>query len=222
MSLKLGNYLILDVASAAIEGASTYIEGAVKAPSNYKDPDKIAAYIRDEEERRVTMAATDIDLARITGYIAISAAGSVVTLCSNDDEEREALDWLLREIDRRTVITYGGLNFDLPLLQRRAMYLGLKAPRIDMDRYRSRHVDLLELLSDRRVDRRRPLAFYIKRLGWTDLVKPLSGEEESKVLQTKRWVELTHSLIHDGDAVKRLAAWYGLLDEGDEQEPVVG
>jgi hypothetical protein len=104
-------------------------------------------------------------------------------------------------------ITYAGLHFDLPVLQRRALYLGVPFPKLNLDRYRTPHIDLMELLSGGDRERRRSLQFFCKRLGWTDLVKPLSGAEEAQVFSSGRWEDLRASLAHDLEATSRLATF---------------
>lgn len=220
----LTNWLILDVASAPIPNAAEYVEGAIKAPSNYRDVDKIAEYIREKEAERVAMAATDIDLAVVTGASWRDDSG-----CEFMSAVESGEAWIFKLLaqhlqnHRPTIITFGGFNFDLPLLMRRARYLGVGFPALSLDHYKSPHVDLCELLSDRNPQRRRPLSFYVKRLGWTDIVKPLSGAEEAQVPQTGRWDELAASLRHDVTATYRLACWLGLIQPADTRpEPEVG
>lgn len=205
--------LVLDCASAAITGAEAYLD-PVSAPSNWKDEAKIAAYVAEKTAERLQFAGLDLDLARITA-IGWNDDGVVrVDLCRDKEDESEALSSLaamLYNDHNLRLITYNGLSFDLPLLMRRARYLGVKFPKLNLDRYRSPHVDLMQDLSDRDPQRRRPLGFYVRRLGWTDLVKPLSGEQESQVPVTGKWAELEQSVIHDVTAVYRLACWMGVL-----------
>lgn len=220
----LGTYLVLDVATAPIADAAAYLDGQIDAPSNYKDPQKIADYIATVRAERAEKAAVDMDLARITGIAVRGAFGSCVLLAQNELQEREHLEWLALTIDRAPVITYGGFHFDLPVLMRRALYLGVDFPELSTDRYRSDHLDLCEILSDRDPKRRRPLGFYVKRLGWTDLSKPLDGAAEAKVLETGQWAELAASMTHDVEATYRLAVWRKLVTPFAavlEPEPVV-
>ncbi len=210
--------LLLDISTAPIADAATYLEGAISAPSNYKDPDKIAAYIAEKQAERLDSAALDIDLARVTGIATCIDGVTSTTVLKTEAEEIKALASLgywLRGVTPPTIVTYGGFNFDLPMLQRRARYLGVSFPSINLDRYRSPHVDLCELLSDRNPSRRRPLAFYVRRMGWTDLVKPLSGAEEGQVFQSGKWAELEASLLHDITATKRLAQWAGVTFDAE-------
>lgn len=206
-------YLVLDLASAPLPDAERYLEGTVKAPANYKDESKIAAYIAEAQAERVASAALDIDLARITALgFAISPNVIDVRVCRDEQDERlliEDVAALLTPMP--TIITFGGFHFDLPLVMRRAKYLGVRFPDINLDRYRSPHVDVLELLSDRNPQRRRSLGFYVKRMGWTDLTKILSGAEESKVVESGRWDDLEASIRHDVTATLRLAQWLSVI-----------
>lgn len=216
----LTNWIVLDVATAPLPDAETYLDGAVRAPSTYKDPEKIAAYIAEKQAERLQMAATDVDLARVTGIgMMTSVSGQLagIELCEDIGPERGRLGWVAAHLARRpSIITFGGFNFDLPLLMRRARYLGVDFPTLNLDRYRSDHVDLCEVLSDRNPQRRRSLQFYAKRLGWTDISKPLSGAEEARVPETGKWDELAASLRHDVTATYRLAQWLGVIQPQPE------
>jgi len=207
----LTDYVVLDVATAPIDGAAGYLEGTIKAPANYKDADKIAAYIADKEADRLAMAAVDVDLARLTAIGICQDDVVAVYDAQTEAAERALLATVAEAVAGQVIVTYGGLRFDLPLLMRRARYLGVAFPDLALDRYRSEHVDLCELLSDRDPQRRRSLGFYVKRLGWTDLDKPLSGADEARVFETGQWDALAASVYHDVAAARRLAAWLGLV-----------
>lgn len=206
------NWLIIDIASAPLPDAETYLEGTVRAPKTYKDPDAIAAYVAEKQAERLQMAATDIDLARITGLVSRDEDGDTLDLCRTEDDERRCLAaYAERLFAGPNLITFGGFNFDLPLLQRRARYLGVNFPKLNLDRFRSPHVDLCEELSDRNPQRRRSLEFYAKRLG-LGITKTLSGAEEARVPDTGQWDELADSLNHDLTATYRLAQWLGYIE----------
>lgn len=219
----LTNYLVLDLASAPIADAGSYVEPA-SAPSNWKDAEKIAAYVAEKTAERVASAALDLDLARITAIGVADDSGVSVQVAKAEEHERTCLDTLRHWVTGTAIVTYGGLRFDLPLALRRARYLQVDFPTLNLDRYRTTHVDLCDLLSDRDPSRRRPLGFYVRRLGWTDLVKPLSGEEESRVIETGRWDDLAASVRHDVVAIHRLAQWLGVIPKVQPaviEEPVL-
>lgn len=214
------DWLILDTATAPIDGAAEFLD-VPTAPSNWKDPAKIRAYVEEKTAERLAGTSLDLDLCRLTALGTLDAGGvPEITLCRTELDEAKALaDLAVRltdphgaETTHRTLVTFNGLAFDLPLLQRRARYLDVPFPRLSTDRYRSPHVDLLALLSDRDPSRRRSLTFYCRRLGWLDLIdKPLSGADEAQVLETGAWDQLAASVRRDVMAVYRLAQWWGAL-----------
>jgi len=51
----------------------------------------------------------------------------------------------------------------------------------------------------------------VRRLGWSDLIKPLDGAEEARVFETGDWDKLMGAVAHDLRATARLAKWKGLL-----------
>ena len=209
--------IVIDIASAPIEGAADYME-QVKAPSTYKDPEKIAAYIAEKTQERIGSLALDLDLARLTA-VGILEPGQepTVYLCRDENDERAAIVWVKSFAPdyshTRPFVTYNGQSFDLPLVQRRARYLGVQFPKLNLDRYRSPHTDLMQELSDRDPSRRRPLSFYVRRHGWADLQKPLEGAEEARVHKSGRWDDLRASVLHDLVAAYRLACWMGVMDD---------
>ena len=204
--------LVIDISTAPLENADYYLEDVVRAPSTYKDPEKIAAYIAEKTAERLQMAATDVDLARLTGIGTCDDVLLQTDLCTDEDAERAALARLASLITPTTrIVTFGGFNFDLPLLQRRARYLDVRFPHISTDRFKSPHRDLCEELSDRNPQRRRSLQFYAKRLGMTDIHKTLSGAEEGRIFEHQRWDDLRVSLEHDVTATYRLARWMGVI-----------
>jgi DNA polymerase elongation subunit (family B) len=109
------------------------------------------------------------------------------------------------------LVTFNGHRFDLPLLMRRARYLGVDFPQINIDRFKSPHIDLFGRMTLNGTLKGHSLGFYVRRLGWKDLVKPLSGREESQVPVTGQWDALADSLRHDVLAVKRMAQWLDVI-----------
>jgi hypothetical protein len=215
------SYLILDLASTSIQDVEQYCDEPTAAPSNWKDEAKIAAYIAEKQAERVASAALDIDLARITAVGLLKPGGEpVVYRCPDQREEVRALSAIRIALDDgMRLVTFNGLRYDLPLVLRRSMYLDLPRPMLDIDRYRSPHVDVFELLTHRGAIKAHSLTWYAKRFGWTDLMKPLSGAEEAKAAQDGRWDELEASVIHDLRACERLAMALGVVER--QPEPVL-
>jgi len=214
--------LFLDIATMPIDGVSTYLEEPT-APANYKDPDKIAGYVADAKAKAAAEAALDPDLGRISaiGYYVPGEAIQVMR-CPTEDAERSALLYLAgtfldnTSVSYRHLVGYNSLKFDWPFLIRRAAYLDVPLE-LNLDRYKTPHVDLTERLTHRGALRMRSLGFYVRRLGWTDLAKPLSGAEEALAPSLGRWEELDVSIRHDVEATARLAAWLNVVPLGAPQ-----
>ncbi len=207
------SYLIIDLATAPIDGSKDLLETPT-APANYKDPEKISAYITERLSDLDRTAALDIDLARISaiGTMAEGEANPCVMVCENESDERSAMKEILPSIhSRMTLIGFNALKYDWPLLMRRCLYLGLTAPSINLDRYRSPHVDLWNMLSHNGAISAHSLTWYAKRLGWTDLVKPLTGAQEATALKDGKIEELRASVAHDVIATYRLAQWLRVI-----------
>lgn len=210
------SFLIIDIATSGIDGAERYLDDEViSAPSNYRDPQKIAEYIEGKRAERAARLALDLDLCRITaiGYAVVDDRSDGIFSCPTEADERMALQFISEYFANwdYQVITFGGLRFDLPVIMRRCLYHGLPMPSISLDKYRTADVDLYDRLTHHGAVGGHSLQFYVKRLGWTDLVKPLTGEEESRVPQTGRWAELEQSVRHDVVAIRRLAEWLQVL-----------
>jgi hypothetical protein len=204
--------LILDIATAPLENAADYITtDDITAPSNYKDPAAIARYVDAEKAKRLEKAALDPDTCRVTALGWQSDTGSDIELARDEDDEREVIRAILTFALDRQIVTFNGFKFDLPVLMRRCAYLGVPMPDLNLDRYRSPHVDLYDRLTFRGAITGHLLSWYVKRHGWTDLVKPLTGAEEAQVPQSGRWDELAQSVRHDLTATARLAQWLGVL-----------
>lgn len=215
----IANWIVLDVATAALPEAGTYLEeGTISAPSNWKDPVKIEEYVREKTAQRIESAALDPDLAYISaiGLMVPNRRGVMVADTAagiqHEADLIRQLGAILIERAHPTIITYNGLAFDLPMIMRRARYLSVPFPAISLDRYKTPVLDVSEILSDRQRPRWRSLGFYVRRMGWDTLQKPLSGAEEALAPSQGRWEELAESVRHDVTATARLADWLGLID----------
>lgn len=122
-----------------------------KAPKNYKDPDKIAAYVQDKEQEQVAGMALDIDFAKISAVgLAFGIEGDPISYLVRDVlDEMEILEfvWTLISNTRGPVIGWNVRGFDLPILKRRAWVLDVPVNiGFEISRYSKDIVDLMQLL----------------------------------------------------------------------------
>lgn len=229
--------LVVDVATAPIDQIEKFADpDAIKAPDHYKDPVKIADY---EDRQRLVIGekgALDPDLSRVTAIGTLDPSLSsepTILLLKTEAEEKSSIEALGDLIDNApdlTLITFNGFAFDLPVLMRRARYLGVPFPRIPLEHWKSPHIDVLLALRFERpqIFKAHSLQFYVRRLGWTDLQKPLSGPEEANVWKSGKWDALHASIRHDCIATYRLGLWLQLyqpfsigISPADLLEPIL-
>ncbi len=212
----MSRHLIVDVETVAIKDVETYLE-PVSAPSNYKDSEKIKAYIIEETQRQAAKAALDIDLARI--------------VCLGWQMGEEAGHWIIKdEIAEQTIlaefwrqfwpvyvpghtiaVTFNGLNYDLPLLLRRSLYLGVPAPKLQLERFK--HADAIDLMQILSMDGRlklHGLRFYCQRLG-IPVDDESVGADIAGLVAAGDWAAVEKHCTADVAATHALAVRMGVL-----------
>jgi len=211
-------HLILDVETVAIDDVATYLE-PVSAPSNYKDEAKIAAYIAEETKRQIDKAALDIDLARIV-CLGFQLAGDEVpqTLLMKDElQETELLGrfwdtfWKVYIPGHTVAVTFNGLAYDLPLLLRRSLYLGVTAPKLQLDRFR--HPDAIDLMQILCLDGRlkmHGLQFYANRFK-IPVEQDITGADIGKAVADGDWAAVERHCAADVQTTYLLAKRMGVL-----------
>lgn len=213
-------YLVLDLETVAIPNAADFLPiGDIKPDGRLKDPAKIEADIKQQQQDLIGKAALDMDLARVV-CAGLLPSDAVVSVVKDEAQEAALLGVLAQELevysrDFVTLVTFNGHKFDLPLLMRRAKYLGVPFPKINLDRYKSPHIDLYEELTMRGAIKAHGLRWYMRRLGWTDLIDadPFKdgGSDVAQACAEGRWDDIAAHCRVDVTATLRLAQWMGLI-----------
>jgi len=148
-------FLFVDIETKALKNASFYLP-EVSAPANYKDPEKIAAYIAEKQEGLLEKAALDVDLGSIVaiGYqrgLAGAAWASVVgdqkpdgSLVTEEELLREF--WAEARQAEGLLCGYNLLAFDFPFILRRTMALGV-TPTVVLDTRRYQVAPIRDLMA---------------------------------------------------------------------------
>jgi predicted PolB exonuclease-like 3'-5' exonuclease len=194
----------------------------VDAPSNYTKPEAIAAYVAKAKQAQLDKAALDIDLARIVclGFLVHGASTpeAEMHLMRDETQERTLLGAFFTQFfsshntaDWPILVTFNGLGFDLPLLLRRALYLGVRAPNIQIDRYKHPHViDLMALLNlDGRL-KSHSLRFYANRFG-IPVDDESTGADIGALVEADNWQAVEAHCASDVAATYALAKRMGVL-----------
>lgn len=217
-------WLVFDIETCPLPECSEYLTDAIEAPSNYKDPVKIAAFIDEKRLKQINDAGLDLDLCRI---VAIAGAFHDTNWCQSGVRSSE--EDMLRGFWRFAQNTLGAggvlvgfncLYFDLPILLRRSLYLGIPTPKLSLDRYRHDGiVDVADALSFGRIDFRRSLAFYAKRFGipHDDTV---DGSQIAQLVASGEWAQVERHCTDDVSTTTTLAQRIGLIQGAFEREAV--
>lgn len=205
--------IVVDVEAIGIPDCETYLEPA-KAPENWKDPVKIAAYLAEARETQIDKAALDVDLAQII-CIGVLADDSLRVRTTEKYDEAELLESLWevwRSSDNPSLVTFGGLNYDVPLLLRRSLYLGVKAPYISCNKYRHpQQIDLMSILSMEGALKWRGLQFYLNRFGYTGGGPDITGAEVAARYKAGDWAAIEQHCRMDVEATAWLAQRIGAV-----------
>lgn len=209
--------LIVDIETFAISDAVQYLEPA-EAPSNYKDPAKIAAYIKEAETKLLDGCALDPDLCRIValGYMLEDDERPVVSIAQTEAHERLILTQFWRSAEDRQFITFNGFKFDLPVLMRRSLYLGVEHPILNLDKYRSNHLDLYQRLTHNGTITGHSMRFYCARFG-IQIDDLTIGKDIAALVRAGEWEGVRAHCHADVLATKALAARLGYLTATQER-----
>jgi predicted PolB exonuclease-like 3'-5' exonuclease len=210
-------WLCFDCETAPMPGCADYLTDPIEAPANYKDPLKIAAYIEEKRQKQIADAGLDLDLCEVVA-LAIQFPDECYCQTRESWTEGDILDGFWRFV--RTIQREGGnlvgfncLAFDLPVLLRRSLYLGVPVPNLQIDRYR--HDGIVDVAHELTFGGRmtwRSLAFYAKRFGipHDDSVK---GEDIQGLVQAKDWAKVEAHCRSDVASTAALAARIGLIHQ---------
>lgn len=231
---------ILDIETAPIADAADYLEpleplvapdlSKIAPAKNLVDPIKIQADL-DKRQQAATAAyfaqcqqqvakrrellercALDLDLCRIVaiGYLREDWPESLVFTMGDETMETLTLRAFWAELDGRATIGFNQVGFDLPILLRRSFYLGVNAPSLNLDKYRTNHIDLQQRLSFNGTKPYRSLNWYMKRLK-IDVTDPVSGKDIGQLVAANDWDGVTAHCRADLVKTRALAERMGIV-----------
>jgi hypothetical protein len=186
-------HLIVDLETAPIDDAATYVE-PVSAPSNYKDEAKIAAYVAEKQGEQVSKCALDPDLCRIValGSMRPDDVEPRVDICPSEVGEALALESFWRRMEphsfHATLVGFNLLNFDARILLRRSLYLGVKAPDLQVERWKHPQIeDLMLRLCWNDPYKAHSLSFYVNRFGLPAVDDDVTGADIGELVKAGDW-----------------------------------
>jgi hypothetical protein len=207
--------VLFDIETCGIPSAGEYIETPA-APANYKDREKIQLYVEEKTQELILRAALDPDLARVVCLSLQSGTELVSLVAKTEDEERELVKTFFALVgdgpEQAQLIGFGILSYDLRVLLRRALYLGVKAPPIQIDKYRHAGViDLMDELSFHGAEKFHSLDFYVKRFGLGPFPEDIKGRAVPALVAVGAWTEVQQHCETDVAKIVALAKRIGVL-----------
>lgn len=202
--------IVFDIETAPLADAADYIEPA-EAPANYKDPVKIAAAIAEKNAENLSRCGLDVDLCRIValGWMREDEDVPHAALVTEPGAEVTVLRDFWASVGDRTLVGFNCLGFDLPVLLRRSLYLGVPVPSIQIDKFKHPQVlDLMRILDFNGAIRSRGLAFYCKRFGIT-VTDTLTGADIAQAVTEGRWDAIQGHVEADVQRTAQLASKVG-------------
>lgn len=138
------------------------IDAETKAPGNYKDPEKIRAYVEEAKAKAKAKAIEKAALSPLTGAICLVTIAEVGAEPGGTMRQfgsplmsdeivciRESLAYLAQIDKGHQIVTFNGTRFDLPYLAIRAMVRGISSPwPIPRAKDWARHLDLYQALGE--------------------------------------------------------------------------
>ena len=205
---------VFDIETAPLVEAEGYLESP-KPRANLKDPVKIEADIQEKRAAALDRAALDPDLCRIVaaGWDGDGTAESAV--CENAEREAHMLERFWTQTQGATLVGFNCLSFDLPVLLRRSLYLGVPAPAFSLNKYRPGPVvDLMQVLAYQGTLSYRSLAFYCQRFG-IDVPDDVRGADISALAAAGEWKKVHDHVRADVAKTTALAQRVGVLNRVD-------
>ncbi len=203
-------FCVFDIEMAPLADAEVYLP-LPKPRANLKDPVKIEADMREKTAALLDRAALDPDLCRIVaaGWDCDGTAESAV--CADAAQERLLLERFWKQSQGATLVGFNCLSFDLPVLLRRSLYLGLQAPHFSLNKYRSGNiVDLMQVLAYQGTLTYRSLGFYCKRFE-IRVPDEVTGTEIAALVEAGEWTKVHDHVRTDVAKTAELARRVGVL-----------
>ncbi len=227
-------YSVFDIETTAHPDAALYLAppdvSTIKAPSNYKDEDKIAEYVgrakaeaQREYEQKVGRCALDWNLSRIValGVHNLCDGDPQVIVCRNENDERAALAafWLMTR--GRRLVGFSARAFDAPTIIQRSRLLGVIPRDLSLARYgRGDIVDLRDMLTfdDARYEAlmTRSLDTFCRRFG-IEVDDSHTGADVARLIADGQWDAVASHCRADLERTRllgeRIGAFVGMTNE---------
>lgn len=206
---------VLDLETIGNPKAAEWL-GPAKPDARCTKPESIAASIAEKTAERNEKLALDWDCCRIValGWVDVGSNEPVCLVCQDERAEEIALMafWETYRQHETALVTFNGLKFDLPVLLTRSIDLGVKHPPLNLNRFKTPHIDVWQYLT-RDGARQFPhgLGFYARKYGFTTLDK-VNGSDVAELVKAGEWEKVREHCLSDVGLTHAVANKFGLLE----------
>ena len=206
---------VFDIETVPLAEVETYVEPP-KPRANLKDPVKIAADVAEKTAALLDRAALDPDLCRVVAVAWECDGEAESAIAENAAQERDLLERFWAVSRGATLVGFNCLGFDLPVLFRRSLYLGVAAPLFALNKYRpGAIVDLMQRLAYQGTLTYRSLSFYCTRFG-IEVPDAVTGADIGALVAAGEWRPVHDHVRADVAKTLALARRVGVIDDMDE------
>ena len=197
------NYIILDIETGPLpEKQVRQFMTAIEAPSNYKDADKIKAYVADKEREFIEAAALKAHTGQVLAVGMTSNVTDIGGILTGDEAEIIDQTWNTWHLTSAPIIGHNIKGFDMPFLIRRSYIHGIRPPaNLMRGRYfDNRVIDTMEAWMAGTQDRislanlARALGVGEKTGSGADFAKLFGTDREAAIQYLRQDLSLTESV----------------------------
>lgn len=214
-------WMVFDIETCPMPNCRDYLTDPIEAPSNWKDQIKINQYIEEKRLKQINEAGLDLDLCEIAAIAWALPPVNGQPECTyvqmrNEWSEGDLLESFWRFVaglqrEGGNLVGFNILTFDLPILLRRSLYLGVPTPTLNIDKYR--HDGIVDVAHELTFGGRttwRSLSFYAKRFGIPH-DDSVDGSQIAHLVATQQWDEIGAHVKSDVWTTKQLAQRCGFI-----------
>ena len=206
----IGKLVFFDIETAPLREVKNYADWDKEPPKNYKKEESIVAWRKSAVAKQLEKAALDPDLCRVVAIGWWKQDGEPQSITARTTcEEQDAIRTFWNAVGNGCVVGYNCIAFDLPVLLRRSMYLGIRkeVPDFYLNKYRpsSNIVDVMIRLSMDGLLSYRSLNWYARRCGLTSGLPIVSGKDIPMLVDADRWDLVQQHVEEDVRLLRDLA-----------------
>jgi hypothetical protein len=206
----IGRRVFFDIETAPLREVKQFADWDMEPPKNYKKKETISEWHKTAVEKQLEKSALDPDLCRVVAIGWRLEDGALEScVAKTASEEKDAIERFWAAVGRGCVVGYNCIGFDLPVLLRRSMYLGIRKgiPHFYLSKYRpsANIIDVMVRLSMDGLLPYRSLNWYARRCGLRSGIPTIGGRDIPMLVESDQWDLVQRHVEEDVQLLRELA-----------------